>query len=754
MADIPLAGLLDLRLSPASFKVSPPGPPPLPLRRSFSGPPPAPTTTRSKVVPQALSRSTMELFSTTECSDGSVIFRFGDATEAKRDEVADVAPAESTVLEKDLETLGKSEAKDSEEKGSCEINQQKAERYDLEMKESESVVIGEVRDEGWSVSEIRDLGLVETDPNMDDGICLKESVIASDETITAVETEMQEKPRGFDGNEELKRTVAELSEESCISVVDGVESLIEDQETDVNSVDVGKRINEEKYSDELTNKLKGGDASANDKVAEDIDLDIHVSSESLLVETPDENSDSSLGASEVYVAPVNDNEIEVNSVFETLPLSIGSDVDESKDESGDGTTILETLKHSEERISDMDFESSNGTNLEETLKQSEEGISDMDVELRDDSPDRITTEATQERNELRSPMDVEVEDDSSGGLLQQTGHIEAVEIPVHERVEIMETQFEGSEASRVSSAAKDITDMAVESIPSCAEDHGNSGDVEILARAETTEGTRDEENGEGADSNRADHVPASLLFLSSGAAILPHPSKALTGGEDAYFAALDSWFGVADGVGQWSFEGINAGLYARELMENCVKFVSKYEGTKPDEILIKSAAEARSPGSSTVLVGYFDGKVLHVANIGDSGFIVLRNGTVFRRSTPMVYGFNFPLQIERGDDPSRYIEMYEIDLDEGDVIVTATDGLFDNIYEQEIAAIVSKSLQASLKPREIAEFLAMRAQEVGRSASARSPFADAALSAGYPGFTGGKLDDVTVVVSVVQRSNQ
>lgn len=418
-----------------------------------------------------------------ECSDGSVIFRFGDATEAKRDEVADVAPAESTVLEKDLETLGKSESKDSEEKGSCEINQQKAERYDLEMKESESVVIGEVRDEGWSVSEIRDLGLVETDPNMDDGICLKECVIASDETITAVETEMQEKPWGFDGNEELKRTVAELSEESCISVVDGVESLIEDQETDVNSVDVGKRINGEKYSDELTNKLKGGDASANDKVAEDIDLDIHVSSESLSVETPDENSDSSLGASEVYVAPVNANETEVNSVFETSPLSIGSDVDDSKDESGDGTTILETPKHSEERISDMDFESSDGTNLEETLKQIEEGISDMDVELRDDSPDRITTEATQERNELRSPtMDVEVEDDSSGGLLQQTGHIEAVEIPVHERVESMETQFEGSEASRVSSAAKDITDMAVESIPSCAEDHGNGGDVEILAR--------------------------------------------------------------------------------------------------------------------------------------------------------------------------------------------------------------------------------------------------------------------------------
>lgn len=42
---------------------------------------------------------------------------------------------------------------------------------------------------------------------------------------------------------------------------------------------------------------------------------------------------------------------------------------------------------------------------------------------------------------------------------------------------------------------------------------------------------------------------------------------------------------------------------------------------------------------------------------------------------------------------------YKIDLDEGDVIITATDGLFDNIYEPEIISIVSKSLQANLKPK-------------------------------------------------------
>ncbi|KAF5951907.1 hypothetical protein HYC85_009851 [Camellia sinensis] len=236
-------------------------------------------------------------------------------------------------------------------------------------------------------------------------------------------------------------------------------------------------------------------------------------------------------------------------------------------------------------------------------------------------------------------------------------------------------------------------------------------------------------------------------FLSSGASLLPHPSKALTGGEDAYFVATQ-WLGVADGV------GINPGVYAQELMENCRKIVSQCNSiplSNPVEVLNRSALEAQSPGSSTILVAYFDGQALHVANIGDSGFIVIRNGAVFMKSSPMLYEFNFPYQIESGDDLSDLVEVYRIYLDEGDVIITATDGLFDNLYDQEISLVVSKSLQAKLKPEEIAEVLAMRAQEVGSTKACRSPFADAIQAAGYVGFTGGKLDDVTVIVSLVQK---
>lgn len=50
-------------------------------------------------------------------------------------------------------------------------------------------------------------------------------------------------------------------------------------------------------------------------------------------------------------------------------------------------------------------------------------------------------------------------------------------------------------------------------------------------------------------------------------------------------------------------------------------------------------------------------QTLRVANVGDSGFVVVRDSTVVARSEPMIRGFNFPYQIGTdGDDP----EMAEV----------------------------------------------------------------------------------------------
>ncbi|KAF8720693.1 hypothetical protein HU200_023595 [Digitaria exilis] len=317
--------------------------------------------------------------------------------------------------------------------------------------------------------------------------------------------------------------------------------------------------------------------------------------------------------------------------------------------------------------------------------------------------------------------------------------------------------LEDPEAASEGSTAQDFdTDVETESSGSSGDEHGAEFGVP-LPTVEQVSKEVDWKKGisEVKDSERMVEIAQSTLVLSSGAAMLPHPSKVATGGEDACFIAGNGWFGVADGVGQWSFQGINAGLYARELMDGCKKFITENQeasALRPEQILSKAADEARSPGSSTVLVAHFDGQVLQASNIGDSGFLVIRNGEVYKKSKPMLYGFNFPLQIEKGDDPLKLVQNYTIDLEEGDVIVAATDGLFDNVYEHEVAAIISKSIQADLKPAEIAEHLAAKAQEVGRSGAGRSPFSDAALSVGYLGYSGGKLDDIAVVVSIVRTS--
>lgn len=47
-----------------------------------------------------------------------------------------------------------------------------------------------------------------------------------------------------------------------------------------------------------------------------------------------------------------------------------------------------------------------------------------------------------------------------------------------------------------------------------------------------------------------------------------------------------------------------------------------------------------------------------MANVGDSGFIVLRHGAIYKRCSPMHHVFHFPRRIERGDDPSCLAEVY------------------------------------------------------------------------------------------------
>ncbi|XP_023634220.1 probable protein phosphatase 2C 62 isoform X2 [Capsella rubella] len=251
-----------------------------------------------------------------------------------------------------------------------------------------------------------------------------------------------------------------------------------------------------------------------------------------------------------------------------------------------------------------------------------------------------------------------------------------------------------------------------------------------------------------------EEVVSKAFYVDSGLASLQSPFKALAGREDAYFIFHHNWIGIADGVSQWSFEGINKGMYSQELMSNCQKIISD-ETAKiidPVQVLHRGVNETKSSGSSTALIAHLDNNELHIANIGDTGFMVIRDGTVYQKSSPMFHHFCFPLQITQGCDVLKLAEVYHVNLEEGDVVIAATDGLFDNLYEKEIVSIVCRSLDQNLEPQKIAELVAAKAQEVGGSETERTPFADAAKEEGYDGHKGGKLDAVTVIVSFVKKN--
>jgi len=275
-----------------------------------------------------------------------------------------------------------------------------------------------------------------------------------------------------------------------------------------------------------------------------------------------------------------------------------------------------------------------------------------------------------------------------------------------------------------------------------------------------------------------------FLSLVSGAHSIPHPAKAKTGGEDAHFVhdgKIFSAIGVADGVGSNSFEhGIDAALFPRGLMSSQTDLLNAHDWSQrpPDPVgMLKHAwnhvVTENTVGSSTICIVSLKGgsQRLHAVNVGDSGFLVLRDvskdrrnlGTMFRRSvgrqacivfrsTQQLHDFNWPVQIGRaldGDtshfDTIQQAEVIDTDVQEGDIVVLATDGLFDNVSEDEIINLVDFD---ETDVNEIAQRLAQRAFDLSLDRMTDSPFAILAKDHNIM-WGGGRPDDITVVVARV-----
>ncbi|KAL9017234.1 MAG: hypothetical protein Q9185_005437 [Variospora sp. 1 TL-2023] len=289
-------------------------------------------------------------------------------------------------------------------------------------------------------------------------------------------------------------------------------------------------------------------------------------------------------------------------------------------------------------------------------------------------------------------------------------------------------------------------------------------------------------------------------------------------GQDAFFIssvgdAGSTAFGVADGVGGWADSGIDPSDFShglcRYMAKNAIASQENYLGSR--QLLERAyqnvvADKEITGGGSTACVAVGDSLgSLEVANLGDSGFVQLRLNAVHYYSNPQTHAFNTPYQLSI--IPPRILARSRIfggmplrdfprdasvtshEVRHGDVLVFATDGVWDNLSSSQVLKIVAEDMtklnawqtgdkgtvvgsklkiltqeaadlheeDVSLQTR-LAKVIARKAKAASEDRRRDGPFAKAyakEVQKFYPheNFHGGKVDDICVVVAVVVGAN-
>lgn len=296
-------------------------------------------------------------------------------------------------------------------------------------------------------------------------------------------------------------------------------------------------------------------------------------------------------------------------------------------------------------------------------------------------------------------------------------------------------------------------------------------------------------------------------------------------GHDAFFVSRvnDSGsvaFGIADGVGGWVDSGVDPADFSHGLCDYMAAAAYEYNPGQDQPLTARKLMERgyddicndrslRAGGSTAcVAVAAPDG-TLDVANLGDSGFLQLRLNAVNAYSEPQTHAFNTPFQLSlvppsvaarmaafggsQLSDLPRDADVKELHLRHGDVVMFATDGVFDNLFNQDLLRITSRVMESSgawvmteaggvrvtdnlasmLEPEGISKFsegkqekpeslqslLATEIVTAAKHASVNTkldgPFAKE-VQKYYPheNWHGGKVDDICVVVAVVHEESQ
>ncbi|KAK2982744.1 hypothetical protein RJ640_025160 [Escallonia rubra] len=256
----------------------------------------------------------------------------------------------------------------------------------------------------------------------------------------------------------------------------------------------------------------------------------------------------------------------------------------------------------------------------------------------------------------------------------------------------------------------------------------------------------------------------SEVSLSVGTHLIPHPKKVETGGEDAFFVSSFNGgvIAVADGVSGWAEKNVDPAKFSRELMTKASALVPDEEVNYNPRILLRKAhAATSSTGSATVIIAMLEGNgILKIGNVGDCGLRIIRKGQVIFSTFPQEHYFDCPYQLSSEEVGQTYVDatVSSVELTEGDTIIMGSDGLFDNIFDHEIVSTMATYSDVA----DAAKALADLAYKHSVDFYFDSPYSLEARARGLDipwwkkllgaKLTGGKLDDITVIVAQVKSS--
>lgn len=103
-----------------------------------------------------------------------------------------------------------------------------------------------------------------------------------------------------------------------------------------------------------------------------------------------------------------------------------------------------------------------------------------------------------------------------------------------------------------------------------------------------------------------------------------------------------------------------------------------------------------------------------------------------------------------GDDPYLAISQ-EFPIEENDIVVVGSDGLFDNVFVTEIMNLINLNKESDEKLFTVPQTLADMAIARGKDIKFESPFSIKAKEQMLT-FKGGKLDDTTVVLAKIKKT--